>query len=258
MGRQQHRLLLRLQPPKCPNAKGQPGRAVDGRQGHQPPAFRPQRQLSTPPAPCGDSSMLFGSSAAPSIATTAASEVSQSVPPKGDLAEPSTDNKDTSPKPSARSDSSPRPQRPVATLPCCGLSVVLFIATTSAFEVSPATARRASPWSPAASQTRRWASPPAAARRASPCLPATSQTGSGRAPGNMANAQGQQGRLCFAFLFEEYEEKAREGRRRTQCAPLALSFINTPFPKTAPLAVLPRFCEVLARSKSVGSSLFRV
>ena len=34
----------------------------------------------------------------------------------------------------------------------------------------------------------------------------------GRAPCNMAIAQGQQGRLCFAFLFEEDEEKAQEGR----------------------------------------------
>jgi hypothetical protein len=30
----------------------------------------------------------------------------------------------------------------------------------------------------------------------------------------MAIAQGQQGRFCFAFLFEEDEEKAQEGRRR--------------------------------------------
>jgi hypothetical protein len=30
----------------------------------------------------------------------------------------------------------------------------------------------------------------------------------------MAIAQGQQGRVCFAFLFEEGEEKAQEGRRR--------------------------------------------
>jgi hypothetical protein len=29
----------------------------------------------------------------------------------------------------------------------------------------------------------------------------------------MAIAQGQQGRLCFAFLFEEGEEKAHEGKR---------------------------------------------
>jgi hypothetical protein len=29
----------------------------------------------------------------------------------------------------------------------------------------------------------------------------------------MAIAQGQQGRLCFAFLFEEDEEKAQKGRR---------------------------------------------
>jgi hypothetical protein len=36
----------------------------------------------------------------------------------------------------------------------------------------------------------------------------------GRAPCNITIAQGQQGRLCFAFLFEEDEEKAQEGRRR--------------------------------------------
>jgi hypothetical protein len=37
-----------------------------------------------------------------------------------------------------------------------------------------------------------------------------------------------------------------------------MSFIKTPSPKTTPLALLPRFCGVLARSKSAGSSLLRV
>jgi hypothetical protein len=38
----------------------------------------------------------------------------------------------------------------------------------------------------------------------------------------MAIAQGQQGRLCFAFLFEEDEKKAQEGRRRGKLnAPLS-------------------------------------
>jgi hypothetical protein len=50
---------------------------------------------------------MFGSSAKPSFATTAASEVSPSVPPKDDPAEPSTDDKDASPKPSTHSGSSP-------------------------------------------------------------------------------------------------------------------------------------------------------
>jgi hypothetical protein len=56
--------------------------------------------------------MLFGSSAKLSIATTAASEVSQSVPPKDDPAEPPTDDKDTSPTSPARSGSTPSPSAP--------------------------------------------------------------------------------------------------------------------------------------------------
>jgi predicted ArsR family transcriptional regulator len=55
----------------------------------------------------------------------------------------------------------------------------------------------------------------------------------------MTIAQGQQGRPCFAFLFEENEEKAQE-RRRIQCAPLALSFINKTSPKETSLALLLR------------------
>jgi hypothetical protein len=38
----------------------------------------------------------------------------------------------------------------------------------------------------------------------------------------MVIAQGQQGRLCFTFLFGEDEEKAQEGRRRGKLnAPLS-------------------------------------
>jgi hypothetical protein len=38
----------------------------------------------------------------------------------------------------------------------------------------------------------------------------------------MAIAQIQESRLCFAFLFEEDEEKAQEGRRRGK--------LNVPLP----------------------------
>jgi hypothetical protein len=48
--------------------------------------------------------------------------------------------------------------------------------------------------------------------------------------GNMAIIQGQQGRLFFAFLFEEEdEEKAQEGRRRDSLlrVPLLVSISST-------------------------------
>ena len=115
--------------------------------------------------------MFCGSSAKPSIATTAASEVSPSVPLKDDPAEPPTDDKDTSPKPSARSGSSPSPSVPGnASSILCESSAKPSIATTAASEVSPSvppevfepppsTARRASQSSPATSQAGRRASP---------------------------------------------------------------------------------------------------
>ena len=98
---------------------------------------------------------------------------------------------------------------------------------------------------------------PGAAKRASPCSPAVSQPEGGRAHCNMAIAQRQQGRLCFAFLFEKKTKKGRTkggDAAKTQCAPLPLSFIEAPSPKTTSLALLPRFCGVLARSKSAKSS----
>jgi hypothetical protein len=112
----------------------------------------------------------------------------------------------------------------------------------------PATAKRAPLRSPAASLARRWASPPAATRKASPSSPETCQVGRRASPR-------QHGRrptttilplLCVLVRRRRRKGARREAARLTQFAPLAMSFIKTPSPKTTPLALLPRFCGVRA------------
>jgi hypothetical protein len=91
---------------------------------------------SLPSVPGGDSSLFCGLSAKPSIITTAASEVTKSVPPKDGPAVPSTDDKDTNPKPSARSGNFPSPLAPGGDSSMLrGSSARLSIASTAASEV---------------------------------------------------------------------------------------------------------------------------
>jgi hypothetical protein len=60
--------------------------------------------------------------------------------------------------------------------------------------------------------------------------------------------------------LEEDEQQAHEGRRRGKLSGSpSNSASSTHLSITSPLALLPRFCGVLARtSKSAGSCVFRV
>jgi hypothetical protein len=75
----------------------------------------------------------------------------------------------------------------------------------------------------------------------------------------MAITQGQQGRLCFAFLFEEDEERRKKrGNAANTMRPSCIDFLQRTLFKNNLFGFFPRFCGVLVRSKSAGSCLFRV
>jgi hypothetical protein len=117
----------------------------------------------SPSAPGGNSSMLCGSSEKPSVATTAASEVSQSVPPKDDPAEPTTDDKDINPQPSARS-GSPSPSAPGGDSTMFnGSPAKPSIATTAAPEVSQSVPPKDDPTEPPTDDKDTNPNPPPAA-----------------------------------------------------------------------------------------------
>jgi hypothetical protein len=66
--------------------------------------------------------------------------------------------------------------------------------------------------------------------------------------------------LLFVLVRRRRRKDARrETTRETRCDSLELCFINMQFSKKSPLALLPHFCAMLARSsKSAGRCVFRI
>jgi hypothetical protein len=104
----QLRVTLFPQSPSSASGKSPAVPSMDDKDTNPKPYARSGCSPS-PSALGGDSSMLCVSPAKHSIART---EVPPSVPPKDDPAVPSTDDKDTNPKPYARSGSFPSPSAP--------------------------------------------------------------------------------------------------------------------------------------------------